>query len=298
MNFKQLNAFSTTKVKALFGLHPKILAEVLFTVLPVLEQRRAERLANRPDRQRPLVVHDGRPRQVLPLHKVLMTLLYARHNVSHEVVGALFGFSADSSENAFHEVMPVLRELFPAEKWAAVQRFRQEEPPWTPDDVERVIIDSFETPVRRPSVPERQKRVYSGKKKRHTLKTQIATDQKGEILGLSAGHRGPKADIKIYEETPLPPEVADQPRQGDKAYASGEHPEIQTPHKKPKGGQLTDEQKAENKVISAQRIVVEHSIRRVKGWRIMRDEYRLAVGLFPMLASVVVGLIQFSRLAV
>jgi len=297
MNFKQLNSFSTAKVKGLFGLHPKILAEVLFKVLPVLEQRRAERLAARPDRKRPVVEGDGRPRQVLPLHKVLMTLLYARHNVSHEVVGVLFGFSADSSENAFQEVLPLLRQMFPAEKWEAEKRWRRGEPTWTPDDVERVIIDSFETSVRRPSLQQRQRRVYSGKKKRHTLKTQIVTDQDGDILTLTAGHRGPKADLKLYEEAPLPEEIADKPRLGDKGYCSQDHPEIKTPQKKPRGGQLTEQQKAENKELSRERIVVEHGIRRVKGWRILRDEYRLALGLFPMVASAVVGLIQFSRIA-
>jgi hypothetical protein len=225
-----------------------------------------------------------------------MALMYLRHNVSHEVVGGLFGFSADTSENAFHEVVPILRELFPAEKWEAEKRWRRGEATWTPDEVEQTIIDSFETPVSRLSQKERQRRVYSGKKKRHTLKTHIVTDQKGEILTLSAGHRGPKADLKLYEEEPLPDPIRDKPRIADKAYASADHPEIKTPHKKPKGGELTEEQKAENKEISRQRIVVEHAVRRVKGWRIMRDEYRLALGLFPMVASAVVGLIQFSRI--
>jgi len=39
-----------------------------------------------------------------------------------------------------------------------------------------VIVDSFETPVPRPSDYEAQRRVYSGKKKDHTLKTQVVSD--------------------------------------------------------------------------------------------------------------------------
>jgi hypothetical protein len=296
MNFKNLDHFSTSRIKALFGLHPIVLAELLFKVLPELERRRRERLAGRPDRKRRFVPNDGRPREVRPVDKGLMTLIYLRHNVSHEVVGALFGVSADTSENAFEEVVPVVRELFPSEKWEAEKRWRRGEPQWTPDQVDKAIVDSFETPVRRPSIQERQRRVYSGKKKRHTLKTQIVTDQQGEILTLSAGHPGPKADLKLYEEVPLPEPIAHTPRLGDKAYCSQDHPEIQTPHKKPRGGELTPQQKAENKEISRQRMVVEHGIRRVKGWRILRDEYRLALGLFPMVASAVVGLIQFSRI--
>src|SRR5712692_1826024 len=202
MNFKNLNSLATPRVKALFGLLPTHLADLLFVVLPELECRRTARLESRADRKRKLVANDGRPRTVTPLHKVLMTLVYLRHNVQHEVVGALFGFSADTSEDAFHEVAPVLRDRFPAERWEAEKRGRRGEPRWTPDAVDKVIVDRFETPVRRPSLQGRQKRVYAGKNKRHTLKTQILTDQGGEILTINAGHRGPEADVKVYEQYP------------------------------------------------------------------------------------------------
>lgn len=297
MNFDQLNQLPVARLKALVGLVPALLAELLFQVLPELEGRRRARVQQRGDRKRQWVANDGYPREVTPLEKVLMTLIYLRHNVSHEVVGAMGGYSADTSENAFPEVVPVLRDLFPAQKWEAERKWRRSEPTWTPDEVDLVIVDSFETPVPRPSVPERQRWIYSGKKKRHTLKTQLATDQAGEILTISAGHRGPKADLKLYEHTPLPEPLTDKPRLGDKAYVSSAHPELTTPHKKPKGGQLTEEQVRENKHLSSRRVRVEHAIRRGKGFRILRDDYRLALGLFPMIASVVVGLIQFSRSA-
>src|SRR5712691_8775986 len=98
MNFKNLNSLSAPRVKALFGLPPTLLAELLFKVLPELEGRRTARLAKHANRKRKMVAGDGRPRSVLPVPKGLMTLVYLRHNVQHEVVGALFGFSADTSE--------------------------------------------------------------------------------------------------------------------------------------------------------------------------------------------------------
>lgn len=295
MNFKNLNNFSTSQVKSLFGFHPKILAEILFHVIVELENRRSQRLASRKDRQRPFIYGDGRPREVLPYQKVLMTLLYLRHNVAHSVVGSLFGCSADSSENAFAEVVVILRDLFPVEKWEADKHWRKGEASWSADEIEKVIIDSFETPVPRPSLKERQKRVYSGKKKRHTLKTQIAVDERGEILHINAGHRGPKADLRLYQETVLPKEIAQKPQVGDKGYQNEENQQMKTPQKKPKGGELSEEQKEENKQLAKERVVVEHAIRRVKGFRIMRDEYRMATGIFAMIASAVVGLIQMSR---
>ncbi|MGH9898905.1 MAG: hypothetical protein ACRD4L_08670 [Pyrinomonadaceae bacterium] len=57
---------------------------------------------------------------------------------------------------------------------------------------------------------------------------------------------------------------------------------------------MSEEQKVQNKDLARQRVYVEHGIRKVKGWRIVRDEYRMAIGLFTAVSSAVVGLIRFS----
>ena len=130
----------------------------MFLVLPELERRRTPRLAQRPQRKRALVVDDGRPRAVTPLHKTLRTLLSWRPNGAPAVVGARFGVSADSSANAFHARLPVWRDLFPKAKREAEKRPRTQ-PPWTPDEVERLLMESFATPVSRPRLHDRQKRL-------------------------------------------------------------------------------------------------------------------------------------------
>ncbi|MBA3713342.1 MAG: transposase [Pyrinomonadaceae bacterium] len=158
------------------------------------------------------------------------------------------------------------------------------------------MVDSFETYVPRPSNHERQKRLYSGQKKRHPLKTPIHTDQDGGILSVGKAYRGPTAGIKIYQEEPIAALLTDTPRMGDKAYCDGKHPEIETPVKKSKGKELSAEQKASNKEVSKKRVGVEHSIRRVKGWRIVRDEDRMPLGLFTSVTSAIAGLIQFATI--
>jgi len=294
MKLDNLKMFPENRLKSLFGLPPETLAQVIIKVLPVLEQNREHRLRNQPERRRRFVKKDGRPPELLPIHKLLMTLLYLRHNTSATLVGQMFGFSADSVEkNALPETLAALKELFPASRWEAVLRHRAEK--WNPDEVDKLIARSFETPIPRPSLNDRQKRVYSGKKKRHTLKTQIYTDQSGTILDVSSGHRGPKADVKIWNETELPEELKEKPKIGDKAYLGAAKATL-IPKKKPKGGELSDEEKVENKRISQERIYVEHAIRKVKGFRLVRDEYRLAQGLFPTIVAVVVGLLQFTDL--
>jgi hypothetical protein len=51
--------------------------------------------------------------------------------------------------------------------------------------------------------------------------------------------------------------------------------QITQPHKKPRGKQLTDAQKAENQVISHRRVRIEHIICRVMRCRIIKDTIRL-----------------------
>jgi hypothetical protein len=292
MNLEHLSSYPAEKVRALFGLPLAALSELLVRVLPELLRRRQAERVRRSDRQR--AVGGGRQRRLNPYQEVLLTLIYLRHTVAHAVVGELFGVSADTSENTFHEGVFVLRDVCPAQRWDAQKQWKKGEPSWTPDKVERVLIDSFESPVRRPSRLDLQKRVYSGKKKRHTLKSQVVTEGKGEILDLDPGHRGPTADKRLYEQSTVEEHYPHAAKQGDLAYQGIAG--VTVPHKKPKGGRLTEEHRAENRRLAAVRVHVEHGIRRIKGWRILRDDYRIALGLFPLIASTVVGLVQLVRI--
>jgi hypothetical protein len=293
MNLAHLTSFPAEKVRALFGLTATALGALLADVLPELLRRRRAAQAQRSDRQR--AVGGGRRRRLRPYQEVLLTVIYLRHNVAHAVVGELFGVSADTSENTFHDVVFVLRDVCPATRWDAEKKWKKGEPSWAPDKVERALIDSFESPVRRPSLPERQKRVYSGKKKRHTLKSQVVTTATGEILDLDPGHRGPTADKRLSEQSRVEERYPNAQKQGDLAYQGVAG--MSVPYKKPYRGQLTEEQRTENRHKASVRVHVEHGIRRIKGWRILRDDYRIALGLFPLIASSVVGLVQLVRIS-
>ena len=290
---KNLNQLTDSNLKNLFGFSGAILAQMMAIVLPILEAEREKTLQTRSDRKRKYVRNDGRKRKVYARQKFLMTLIYLRQNVNHTVVGQMFGVSADTSENVFHEVIPVLQREFPSQKWEAEKKWRKSGQKWSPDKVDYLIIDSFETPIKRSSMNEKQRKKYSGKKKMHTLKSQLITDHNGEIIQINAGFDGPHSDIEIYRNTRLKKEWLEKRKLGDKAYI-GE--DVETPQKKPKGGELTEEEKAKNRELSAKRIRVEHAVRKVKTFKILRQDYRLGVWLFPKIAETVVGLIQYSRI--
>ena len=50
---------------------------------------------------------------------------------------------------------------------------------------------------------------------------------------------------------------------------------ITQPHKKPRGQELTDEQKAENRAIAQRRVLIEHIICSIKRCRMVKDTIRL-----------------------
>jgi len=289
---KNLNQLTNSNLKNLFGFSGAILAKMMEIVLPILEAEREKKLQTRADRKRKYVGNDGRRRKVYARQKFLMTLIYLRQNVNHTVVGQMFGVSADTSENVFHEVLLILQREFPSQKWEAEKKWRKDGK-WSPAEVDYLIIDSFETPIKRSSINEKQRKKYSGKKKMHTLKSQLITDQNGEIIQINAGFDGPKSDIEIYRDTKLKKQWLAKPKLGDKAYV-GE--DVVSPQKKPKGGELSEAEKEKNRELSAKRIRVEHGVRKVKTFKILRQDYRLETWIFPKIAETVVGLIQFSRI--
>ena len=292
MNIQALTKFPEDKVRALVGLNHAALGALLAEALPEIDRRRREEQAGKPRKRK---VGGGRKRLLKPYQEVLLTLIYLRHNVAFCVVGMMFNVSADVAENTFHEIVGVLKDVCPANRWEAEKRWTKKEPSWKPEEIDKIIVDSFETPIPRPSIEPKQRDFYSGKKKDHTIKTEIIVNTQGDILDVDPGYRGPKSDKKLHEESEVAQQFPHATAQGDLAYQGTDRFEV--PHKKPRGGELTAEQKEENRAFSSGRVRVEHSIRRVKAFRIVRDEYRLATGLFRRTCFCVVGLVQLLSLS-
>lgn len=83
---------------------------------------------------------------------------------------------------------------------------------------------------------------------------------------------------------------------GDSGYQglAGEHENSQTPTKKPKGGELTKDQKRENRELARKRIVVENVIRYLKIFRIVAEKYRNRRRRFGLRFNLIAGLYNFE----
>ena len=70
----------------------------------------------------------------------------------------------------------------------------------------KAFIDSTEQEIQRPKDKKRKKDYYSGKKKRHTVKTQLMVNAEGKILHKSKYRKGRQHDYYVYkDEHPITP---------------------------------------------------------------------------------------------
>lgn len=138
------------------------------------------------------------------------------------------------------------------------------------------VIDGVERPIQRSHDKKKQEEDYSGKKKRHTKKNIVVTRKKTKkIVILGNTHHGKTHDKKAadLDDLKLPKGSKRYQDTGFQGYEQEEGETIQ-PKKKPRGGELSDEDKAANRAIAKERIGVEHSIGGVKHFRITADVFR------------------------
>ena len=112
-------------------------------------------------------------------------------------------------------------------------------------------------------------------KKRHCVKNVLISGMDQKILYLSQTYSGSVHDKAIADEQDFQFQRTIDLLQdsGFQGYQP-KNANIIQPLKKPKGKELTDEQKKQNRAKSKVRVVVEHSIRGFKIWRIAKDVCR------------------------
>jgi hypothetical protein len=116
---------------------------------------------------------------------------------------------------------------------------------------------------------------YSGKKKRHTQKTQVVADRASRRILCTDFDKGRRHDFKLFKNSNvyLKKEskcMADTGYQGIQKL----HCNSEIPKKKSKKSPLTGEDKKQNQQISSKRITIENIIRDVKIFRIIAEKYR------------------------
>ena len=112
-------------------------------------------------------------------------------------------------------------------------------------------------------------------KKGHTLKNTELSNQNCKVIYLTETVEGKKHDKKLADEShyQLPARSLLFQDTGFQGF-SLENVLILQPKKKPKGKELTEEEKEKNRGISTARVRIEHVISGVKRCRIVKDTFR------------------------
>jgi hypothetical protein len=256
--------------KQMTGLTVAEFEEVVHDLLPVFTTREQQRLS-RPDRQR--AIGGGTPFTLKPREQFLLTIIWLRLYPMHTVLGFLFGVTHSTVGRVIGRVLPLLeaagratmRLPDPGKKHRRTLDHLLADTPAL-----AVIIDTFEQPVQRPKDRTEADMYYSGKKKQHTHKTQLAVDEiTGRVVDVSATVRGPTADLTLLKQSGLlerlPVGVGSL---GDLAYVgmAALHPQGlgATPRRKPRGKPRPPEDVAYNQAFARRRVRVEHTIGRMR----------------------------------
>ena len=240
-------------------------------VLPLYRQAEQNRLA-RPNRQRE--PGGGREATLGEGDQILLTVVWLRQYPVHEVLAYLFGTSSPALSRYLAHVLPVLEQAGKdTMRLPDPGRKRRRSLDALLKDIPElvVVIDSFEQKVQRPADPGARDALYSGKKKTHTLKSQVTVDEEtGEIVDVSDSVPGPRADVKLVEHSGvlerLPEGVG---AIGDCGYQGIHdlHPLAYSPRKKPRGKDRPAEDVVYNTAFSRRRIIVENTLNRARRYQ-------------------------------
>lgn len=221
--------------------------------------------------------HDNR-------HRLLMTLIWLRIYPTYELLGFFFGLHKRNAQLNVRAVLAILDNLddFPFDRPGSDRRkLSTVDQVMTAFPQVRLVIDGKEQRVQRPQQSyEAQKPYYSGKKKTHTLKTQIAVGPDGVIESVSETVPGGAThDVTLLRTSKLLDQLAGgEGAMVDKGYDGirKDYPEVPIiiPFKARRNRPLTEAEKASNKVVAGYRIVVEHAIAQLNRFTVLRQVFR------------------------
>jgi DDE superfamily endonuclease len=289
------------------------LLQFMTNQLPAYTHQRAAHA----DRHR--AVGAGRPPALALPVRTALVLTYLRLHIPQATVAILFAGATQSDVSRdLRRLLPLIQQGLPCPQvWEEVPP-EQPVPPTTQLTLSdltdgRVLVDATEQRVARPHDYPTQKAYYSGKKHAHTLKTQLVTDGAHHIRAISVAVPGATHDKALSDRVQTIGHLPDNcEADADKGYQglaaqvptvtvqdplTGEvtvlpRLVVQTPVKKPRGGELTAEQEEFNRALGALRVRVEHCIGWAKNWAILATRFRCAHAIYTSIMQTVCGLVN------
>jgi hypothetical protein len=142
----------------------------------------------------------GRPFKLKARERFFMLLVYYRLYITYTLSGFLFDLDQSNVCRDISIIEPLIKLCVPLPKKLYKRTRRRAR---TIDEVEeyfpgfKAFIDSTEQEIPRPENKRRRKSYYSGKRKKHTVKTQYMVNSEGLILHKTDHRKGRKHDYDV-----------------------------------------------------------------------------------------------------
>jgi IS5 family transposase len=315
------------------GLTPQQFDELLTAVEPLYERAEEERLEN-PNRLRARGA--GRNFDLELPERLLMSLMYFRLYVTQTLLGYLFDLDSSNVNREINgRMLAVLSEALPVpaqdeplldlltaaqeagsssssssssssggggdgkrkrKKIGTLEELLEKYP-----EFEEIFIDGTEQELPKPKDKGRRKDLYSGKRKRHTAKTQVVSAKSKLVLHLCRHVAGRVSDQVLLRATGVMRNVPEGVVvRVDKGYEGieQEYPEVRVekPKKARRAHPLTVLEKISNRAMSTLRMPVEHAIGGMKKYRLLAGIYRGRPERYDQSALVVAGLHNYREM--
>ena len=260
------------------------------------EEYERRRLLSKRKRKRD--VGAGRPFKLKARERLLMLLVYYRLYITYTLSGFLFDLDQSNVYRDLTFIESLVKECIPLPKkiYKRTKRLR------TINEVEqyfpgfKAFIDSTEQEIPRPKNNRKRKSYYSGRKKKHTVKTQLMVNTEGLILHKTGHRNGRKHDYDIYKHNhPITPSQVDNIVDLGYLGIEKDYPTIKSvlSIRKKKNSLLSDDDVRYNKNHSRLRIIVEHTICKIKKFGIMGTKFRNRLRRYNNISDIISGLLNF-----
>jgi hypothetical protein len=256
-----------------------------------------QRLSKRKD-NRERRIGAGRHFKLDVKNRFLMLLVYYRLYITYTLAGFLFDLDQSNICRDIQKIEGLIRQCvpIPQKTYQIAKRLK------TPEAVEKyfpgflAFTDCTEQQIPRPVDKNKRKSYYSGKKKRHTVKNQITVNNRGYILHKIRYKKGRKHDYDVYKNNhpDIPKQVITVVDLGYLGIEKDFPEQLSAlPCKKKRNQELSQEEKEYNTIHSKKRIIVEHTISRLKKYRIMSDIFRNKLRKYNKVSDIVAGLVNY-----
>jgi hypothetical protein len=224
-------------------------------------------------------VSRGRPFALGLFRSVAMVLALLRHNIVQQLAAEMFGVSQSTVSRRFDALREIIETVLA-------------EFVLTPAEVagtSTVLVDGTLVPTWDWS---HRSDLFSGKHHDTGFTLQIGATLGGKLVAVGAPVPGARHDAHAWQAGGLAQQLAGMDHLADLGYVGVG--EMLTGHKKPPGGELTDNQKRVNTDLSVIRAAVERAIAHLKNWKILSGRYRGPLDKLPSIVRTIVALAFFK----